>query len=122
MEFPMENQTNARFLAANQELRDFLRQLVCLANGVGKVADEDVEKISLRLMNLGPEVGDASRSETLDTGLLNEVAEYVKNVRALQSALEKVRGVIPARRARAKSDKRRTDGLQGWFDVIGEIT
>ena len=118
----MENQTHARFLSANQELRDFLRRAEGMANKAGTVSEEDLEKISLRLMNLGPEVGDASRSETLDTGLLNEVAEYVKNLRALQSALEKVRGVIPARRARAKSDKRRTDGLQGWFDVIGEIT
>src|ERR1700686_4911241 len=74
MEHPMEIQTHARFLAANQELRDFLRRVVCLANGAGKATDDDVEKISLRLMNLAPEVGDASRSETLDTCLLSEVA------------------------------------------------
>ena len=122
MVYSMENQTHARFLAANQELRDFLRRVVCLANGVGKVTDEDLERISLRLMNLAPEVGDASRSETLDTSLLSEVAEYVKNLSALQGALEKVRAVIPARRARPESKKRRTDGLQGWFDPRQQIT
>jgi NTP pyrophosphatase (non-canonical NTP hydrolase) len=99
----MENQTHARFLAANQELRDFLRRVASLANGTGKATEEDLEKISLRLMNLGPEVGDASRSETLDTTLLSEVAEYVKNLKALQSALEKVRNVMPAHRAQLKA-------------------
>ena len=118
----MENQTHARFLSANQELRDFLRRAEGMANKAGTVSEEDLEKISLRLMNLGPEVGDASRSETLDAGLLSEVAEYVKNLKALQSALEKVRGVMLARRARLESKKRRPDGLQGWFDVLREIT
>jgi len=109
----MENQTHARFLAANQELRDFLRRVASPANGTGKATEEDLEKISLRLMNLAPEVGDASRSETLDTGLLSEVAEYVMNLRALHRALEKVRGVMPARRAQSESKKRRTNEIQG---------
>ncbi len=94
----MENQTHARIFSANQELRAFLRRAECLANGPGTVTEEDLNKISLRLMNLAPEIGDASRSETLDTGLQSEVAEYVKNLRALQGALEKVRCITLARK------------------------
>jgi len=61
----MEHQTHARFFSANQELRDFLRRAECLAHGIGTVTEEDLKTISLRLLNLAPEVGDASRSETL---------------------------------------------------------
>src|SRR5271165_3474339 len=88
LECPMKHQKHARFLSANQELRGFLRRAEGLANKAGKVTEEDLELISLRLTNVAPEIGDASRCETLDTALRSEVAEYVKNFKALQGVVE----------------------------------
>ncbi len=99
----MENQTHVRFLSANQKLRDFLWRAESLATKSGTVTERDWKQFSLRLMTLAPEIGDASRSETLDTGLLQEIAEYVKNLSALQGALDKVRSVMLARRVQAKA-------------------
>jgi hypothetical protein len=99
----MEDQTHARFLSANRKLHDFLRRAESLANNSGTVTERDLKQFSLRLMTLGPEIGDASRSETLDTHLLQEIAEYVKNLSALQGALENVRSVMLARRVQAEA-------------------
>jgi len=82
----MKNQTHTRFLSANQKLRDFLRRAEGLATKSGTVTEKDLKQFSMRLMTLAPEIGDASRSETLDTSLQHEIAEYVKNLRALQGA------------------------------------
>ena len=115
MECPMENQTHARLLSANQELRGYLRWVERMANGTGTVTEEELNKISLRLMNLAPQVGDASRSETLDAALQSEVAEYVRNLRALQGAIKNVRCVLLARRVQLEGKKRRTYGSRGWI-------
>jgi septal ring factor EnvC (AmiA/AmiB activator) len=122
MEFSMVNQTHARFLSANQELRDFLRRAEGLANKSGTVTERDLKNVSLPLMTLAPEIGDAARSETLDASLQQEIAEYVKNLRALQGALEKVRCVLLARRAQLKAANLHTDGLQRWADLHPQIT
>lgn len=118
----MENQMHARFLSANQELRDFLRRVEHLANGAGTVNEDDLQKIAQRLLNLAPEIGDASRSETLNAGLQLEIAEYVKNLQALQGALERVRFVMRARRAQLESAKRHKDGLHTWVNAYHETT
>jgi len=76
------------------------------------------ETFSLRLLTLAPEIGDASRSATLDTSLQQEIAEYVKNLRALQGALEKVRCVMLARQVQLGAAKGRMDRLQGWVTWI----
>ena len=52
----------------------------------------------MRLVNAPPGVGDAARSETLDAGLRSEIAEYVKNLRALMNTLKRARGLAVARR------------------------
>ena len=118
----MENQMHARFLSANQELRDFLRRVERLENGTGTVSENDLQQIARRLLNLGPEIGDASRSETLNAGLQVEIGEYVKNHRALQGALERARSVMRARRAHLEPAKRHKDGLQSWANAYHETT
>jgi len=115
------NQPNHElFLSANQELRDFLRRVENLANGNGTITEGDLKTLSQRLSNLAPEIGDASHSETLDAGLRIEVAEYVKNLRALQIALEKVRCIMLARKLLLESAKRHLVGLQGWVNAYCE--
>lgn len=118
----MENQTHERFYSANQELRDFLRRAEGLAKKRGTVSEEELETISQCLLNLSPEVGDASRSETLDAGLQGEIAEYVKNLRALQGALEKGRSVMLARRMQSEAKNRRSNGHHGWVHVRPQTT
>ena len=118
----MENQTHERFFSANQELRDFLRRAEVLVKKRGTVSDEELETISQCLLNLSPGVGDASRSETLDTGLQGEIAEYVKNLKAFLGALEKVRSIKLARRAQLKAPKGQTVGLHGWIHVRPQTT
>ena len=94
----MEIQPHARFLSANQELRDFLRLAEGLASQPGAVFERQLKTISMRLVNAPPGVGDAARSETLDAGLRSEIAEYVKNLRALMNTLKRARGLAVARR------------------------
>ena len=118
----MDPHKHERFLAANQDLRDFLGRVENLANGSGTITDGDLKALSRRLSTLAPEVGDASRSETLDADLRNEVAEYVKNLRALQTALEKVRCIMLARKLRLEGAKRHLYGLQGWVNAYSQTT
>ncbi len=84
--------------------------------------ERDLKQFSLRLLTLAPEIGDASRSATLDTSLHQEITEYVKNLRALQGALEKVRCVMLARQVQLGAAKGRMDRLQGWFDLDPQTT
>jgi hypothetical protein len=122
MECLMQNQMHARFLSANQQLRDFLRRAEALAKKRGTVSQEELKTISRCLLNLSAEVGDASRSETLDTTLQAEIAEYVKNLKAFVSALEKIRSAMVARRVQTEAAKRRTDGLQSWIEPHPQTT
>ena len=118
----MDRNKHERFLVANQELRDFLGKVEHLAKGTGTITDGDLKALSLRLSTLFPEVGDASRSETLDDNLRNEVAEYVKNLRALQVALESVRCIMLARKLQLEAARRHLNGLQGWVNAYGQTT
>jgi hypothetical protein len=122
MECRMENQTHARFLSANQKLRDFLRRAESLATKSGTMTERELKQFSLRQMAIAPEIGDASRGETLDTSLQQEIAEYVKNLRALQGALEKVRCVMQTRRVQLEAKKRRTEGPPGCADLRMQST
>jgi ABC-type phosphate transport system auxiliary subunit len=122
MERMMDNNKHERFLAANQELRDFLRRVEDLAKGAGTITDKDLKTLSQRLSTLAPEVGDAARGETLDAGLRTEVAEYVGNLRRLQSALEKVRCIMLARKMELEGAKRHLHGLQGWVNAYSQTT
>jgi|HubBroStandDraft_6_1064221.scaffolds.fasta_scaffold106725_1 hypothetical protein len=118
----MDDQKHERFLSANQELRGFLHRVENLVNGTGTITDGYLKALSQRLSNLAPEIGDASHSETLDAGSRNEVAEYVKNLRALQSALEKVHSIMLARKLQLKSSRRHLVGFQGWVNAHSQTT
>lgn len=111
-----------RFAAANEELRGFLERVDGLANGTASITEGDLRAVSQRIANLSPEVGEASRGEVLDQQVQLEIAEYVRNLRALQSALEKVRCIMLARKAHLESAKRHLDSLQGWVDAYNQTT
>lgn len=106
-----------RFTAANDELRGFLRRVDGLVNGTQSVSEGDLRSVSQRIANLAPEVGDASRGATLDQSLQEEIAEYVRNLRALQTALERVRCIMLARKVQLESAKRHVEGVKGWVDA-----
>jgi len=118
----MESNKHERFFSANKELRDFLQRVEGLASGTCSISERDLQALSRRLSTLAPEIGDASRGETLDTGMRNEVAEYVRNLRALQTALEKVRCVMLARKTQIETQRRHLDGLQGWVNAYRQTT
>ena|ERR1700687_1165654 len=118
----MDSSTHERFLSANDELRNFLQRVEGLATGTCLISEDDLQALSRRLANLAPEVGDAARSETLDAGSRNEVAEYVKNLRALQTALETVRCFMLARKIQLEAEHRRINGLQGWVNAYRQTT
>jgi predicted nucleic acid-binding Zn-ribbon protein len=118
----MEDLKHERFLTANNELRDFLQRVENLVQGCGNITEGDLQAVSRRLANLAPEIGDAAHSETLDASLRHEVAEYVKNLRALQSALEKVRCVMLTRKMQIESQRQHLTGLQGWVNAYQQTT
>jgi ABC-type phosphate transport system auxiliary subunit len=106
-----------RFVAANEELRGFLHRVDGLVRGTDSVSEGDLRSVSQRIANLAPEVGDASRGANLDAQLQQEIAEYVRNLRALQTALEKVRCVMLARKLQIESAKRHVEGVKGWVEA-----
>ena len=106
-----------RFVAANDELRGFLHRVDGLVGGTESVTEGDLRSVSQRIANLAPEVGDASRGASLDRQLQQEIAEYVRNLRALQDALERVRCVMLARKVQIESAKRHVEGVKGWVDA-----
>jgi hypothetical protein len=110
----MERLMHKRFFAANQELRGFLRRAEGLAIWSDTVSEEELKTIWHRMLELAPEVKDASACDTLDAELQEEIAAYVKNLKALQQAVETIRCVMLARRAVLDSTRRHLDGLQGW--------
>ena len=118
----MEYPKHERFVSANQELRGFLNRVDGLATGTCSITEKDLQSLSGRMTNLAPEIGDASRSETLDAGLQQEIAEYVKNLRALQTALEKVRCFMLARKMQIESERRHLVGVQGWVNSYHQTT
>ena len=118
----MGNQKHERFIVANHELGELLRRVDGLARGTESITEGDLEYLSRRLSMLAPMVGDASRGETLDASLQNEIATYVKNLRALQVALEKVRCIMLARKAQMDIAKRHLHGVQAWVDAYNQTT
>ena len=118
----MENQKHERFAVANGVLSDFLQRVDGLAIGTESITESDLQTLSQRLSTLAPEVGDASRGEKLDEALQGEIGKYVRNLLALQSALEKVRWIMLARKAHPESAKRRLDGVEGWINAYGQTT
>jgi hypothetical protein len=117
MERPMESNKHERFFSANKELRNFLQRVEGVASGTCSFTEGDLNTLSQRLTNLAPEIGDASRGETLDAVLRNEIAEYVMNLRALQTALEKIRCFMLSRKMQLETRHRRLNGLQGWVNA-----
>jgi hypothetical protein len=101
----VKQQTHERFLSANKELRGILRRTEGAAKGACKVTDADFQTLSRRLSNCDFSIGEASRAETLDAELRSELAEYIRNFRAIQQALEKVRVLTLARRMRLETTK-----------------
>ncbi len=118
----MNSQKHERFAAANQELSQFLRRVDGLATGTDSITERDLQALSQRISTLAPEVGDASRGERLDHEIQNEIAEYVTNLRALQTALERVRCVMLARKLQLDGAKRHLHGLQKWVDAYSQTT
>ena len=113
----MGQATHERFASANRDLRDFLMRVEALGNGTGMISEEDMKRISQRLLTLAPEVGDASRSKTLDAALKAQIDEYVRNLKSMQRALEKVCCIMLARKSQLEAAKRHMEGLRGWVSA-----
>jgi hypothetical protein len=113
----MERAKHQRFVAANRELRDFLRRTEGIAGGAGAVSEAELKVIWLHLVSLAPEIEGASSCETLDADLQEEIAAYVKNLRELQRAIETIRCVMLARNVELQAAKRHLDGLRGWVQA-----
>jgi|SRR5690242_7230378 hypothetical protein len=118
----MQNQLHARFLLANRELSEFLHRAQGLATDPRAVTEDELKIISAHLITVAPEVGDAARGETLDADLQEDVAEYVKNLRALRSTLEIVRSITHTRRRQVDTSKPRTKEPHSWVDPCLHIT
>jgi hypothetical protein len=110
----LEHVHHDRFIAGNRELREILRRAEGLENADCRVTEEDLKIIRDRLLNVTPEIGEASRSVTLDADLQDQVAEYVKNLRALLHVMEKIRCNPGDRRVPSEAENRRINDLRVW--------
>lgn len=118
----MQNQLHARFLLANQELRNFLHRARGLPHDRRNVTEEELKIISARIITTAPAVGDAARSETLDAGMQPGIAEYVKNFGALLSTLQNVRNLIQVRRMHREIGKQHADELGTEVELCPQTT
>ncbi len=118
----MDRQTYQHFAAANLELGVFLRKVDGLANGTELITEGDLQSLSRRLAELAPEVEGVPFQETPGDGMPNEVSEYVKNLRAVQAALETVHCVMLARKTHLDGARRHLRGLQGWVNAYQQTT
>jgi hypothetical protein len=118
----MDNEKHERFATANRELSDFLKRVDGLSSGRESISERDLLSLSERLNTLSPEIGDATRGATLDQFLQNEIDTYVKNLRALQTAMEKVRCIMLARKFQLENAKRHLNGLQAWVNAYNQTT
>ena len=118
----METQTHERFAIANRELSEFLQRVDGVASGKESITESDLQSLSQRLQTLDPEVGDASRGATLDQFLQNEIDKYVKSLRALQTALEKVRCMMLTRKFQLEGSKGHLHGVQARINAYHQIT
>jgi hypothetical protein len=118
----MNGKAYERFTAANRELIEFLQKVDGLANGLDLVTEADLLSLSKQLATLAPEVEKTPLQETPVTPLPDEVAEYVRNLRALQLALETVRCVMLTRKVQLENAKRHLRGLQGWVNAYQQTT
>jgi hypothetical protein len=118
----MEHRKHERFALANEEMSQFLRKVDDLANGTDSNTERDLQSLWQRLSTLAPEVGDASRGEELDQSLQYEIATYVKNLLALQSALKKVPCIMMSRKVQQENAKRHLYDLQGWVNAYNQTT
>ena len=114
MQNRMQPSAHKRFVAANLELRAFLRRAEGLATWAENVSEDELRSIWRNLVELSPEVKDGPGCETLDPELQQEIAAYVKNLRALQQAAETIRCVMLARQTELLAAKQHLDGLQAW--------
>ena len=87
-----------RLSAANDELRSFLHRASGDANLMESLTEGDLRAVSSRLSTVPSAVGEAFRSATLNSDLQQEIAEYVHNLRALQTMLEKMHLLTLARK------------------------
>ena len=112
----MEQHKHERFLSANEELRGLMRQAESAANGTNPSSWGDFQALSNRLSLRACSIGEASRVETLDADLRIRIAEYVRNFRAVQAALETVRRVMLGRQMQFQTTRQNFDGLQGYVN------
>ncbi len=81
-----------RAVLANKELHNLVQRIQERAWGTSIVSREDFEAFLLRLLNMPAEVGDAARSEILDSNLQIEIGEYVTSLRVLMALSESILG------------------------------
>jgi hypothetical protein len=122
MERVMDTQRQEQFVVANRELCLFLQRVDGLAHGTESVTEEDMLSLSRRLSTITPQVGDILASQANDEGQPNEIAEYIKNLRALQTALETVRVIMLAQKVHLDGARRHLQGLQGWVNAYQQTT
>jgi hypothetical protein len=110
----MELHKHEQFIAANRKLMEFRRRVEAFANDSSTVTETELETIMERLLDLTPKVGDASRSEALDRQLLDGIAEYVRNFRAVQQAVEKIHRNAMGRNAELEVANGHLGRMEGW--------
>jgi hypothetical protein len=117
-----DRQTYQQFATANCEFSIFLQKVAGLANGTESITEPDLQSLSRRLAALAPEVQEIRLQKAPEDELPNEISEYLKNLRAVQAALETVHCVMLARKNQLDGARRHLRGLQGWVSAYQQTT
>jgi len=115
-------QTYQQFAEANHEFSEFLRKVDGLTNGTESVTEGDLQSLSQSLAALAPMAGEVLAAQAHDNEQQNDVTEYIRNLRSLQTALETVHCVMLARKTQLDGARRHLHGVQGWVNAYQQTT
>jgi len=105
------------FFSSNQELSAFLSRAEALVHGTGDVGWEELAALGRLLNTMAPEMAEAAHPDFADAALQEQVQRYVAHLRSLQVALEQVRCVMLARRAKLDAARQHVEAVQGWANA-----
>jgi len=110
----MDDPTLACVRAANEQLRRSLSRIEEALTGRGTFTPEDVRAIAQPVRAMGPVISGAEQLRAAVPGLQRELELYSRNLRAVDGAFDRLRGLLLARRAQIEARHGHLETLRLW--------
>jgi hypothetical protein len=118
----MEDQTTARFAAANLQLRNFLKCAQEPVKGLETISEYDLQSILAQILILAPDVEHPSRQMSGKPYRDQEVVVYIKNLLMLRVTLQNLQQFLFSRRSQLDAASRHICALRIWIEAFQKTT